>query len=313
MSFVYILFGCRMNYLAWKMFIDVSELGSLSKAAALWETSQPQISRHIKGLEEEFGCQLFTRTGRGVELSELGRRIEPEVRGWLQHTEQLGNDIKTASGVPIGKVKLAIIPSTATPWLGEVVTLLRERYPLVSLEVKEGQGNQLETWLDEGRVDLAVHFRHAPEPDRGDVYLRDTQTYLVGPPNSPFEGREQVEFSELDGLPFVLFCRPSSWRDRLDHLARRYEVNLGVSLEADSLALQAHAVAHNGCYALLGAYASAAAKKSLGVSVSRVVGPSIRRYLALSMSPHGQMTLAAKKVKELIQEVAERYPPGFDL
>ncbi len=301
-----------MNYLAWKMFIDISELGSLSKAAAAWETSQPQVSRQIKSLEDEFGGQLFVRTGRGVELSDLGKRIAPQVRLWIQQTEQLNNDIKTSAGEPIGKVRLAILPSTATPWLSHVFKLLQERYPLVQLEVREGQGDQLETWLEEGRVDLALLFRQSSDPSNGDIYLRETQTYLVGPPNDILTSKGQVEFSELDNLPLVLFCRPSSWRDRLDLLATRYEINLNVVLEADSLSLQTHAVADNGCYALLGPYASEAAKRTLGVNVAKIVGPVIKRYLALGMSPHGQLTLATKKVKELIKEVAAQYPPGFE-
>lgn len=131
-------------------------------------------------------------------------------------------------------------------------------------------------------------------------------------PNDSLTANSQVEFSNLDNLPLVLFCRPSSWRDRLDILASRYEINLNVVLEADSLSLQTHAVAHSGCYALLGPYASEAARRSLGVNAAKIVGPVIKRYLALGMSPHGQLTLATKKVKELIKEVASKYPPGFE-
>ncbi len=301
-----------MNLLAWKIFIDICDLGSLSKAAIAWETSQPQVSRMIKSLEIEYGGQLFVRTGRGVELSDLGKRIEPEIRRWIQQTEQLGNEIKTAAGVPIGKVRLAIIPSTATPWLTKVFALARERYPLVQLEVREAQGDQLETWLEKGRVDLALLFRQSSKSNSGDIYLRDTQTYLVGPPNDPLTSGNQVEFSQLNDLPLILFCRPSSWRDRLDRLAMRYQINLNVILEADSLTLQTHAVADSKCYALLGSYASEAAKRTLGISAARIVAPSIKRYLAVGMSPHGQLTLATKKIRELIQEIAGQHPPGFE-
>lgn len=304
--------GGDVNYLTWKTFIDVCELGSLSKVAAMCGTSQPQISRQIKAIEEEFNCQLFVRTGRGVELTDMGRRLEPEIRRWLQHTEQLENNIRNSSGLPIGKVKLAVLPSTAAPWLSEVYRLSKERYPDIQLEVREAQGNQLESWLEEGRVDLALLFRHSEDNRSGDLYLRDTATFLVGPPNSLITGNPTIEFSQLDGLPLTMFCRPSSWRDRLDVLARRYDVTLNVVLEADSLSLQTHAVKSNDCYALLGAYASEAAKKSLGLSMSRIIAPGIKRYLALAMSPHGQMTLAIKKIRELVKEVADQCPPGFE-
>ena len=72
-----------MDYAAWKLFIDAAELGSLSKVAVAYGTSQPHISRQIGELEQECGGRLFQRTGRGVVLTELGQRIAPKVRAWL--------------------------------------------------------------------------------------------------------------------------------------------------------------------------------------------------------------------------------------
>ena len=55
-----------MDYAAWKLFMDAAELGSLSKVAFAYGTSQPHISRQISELEQECGGRLFQRTGRGV-------------------------------------------------------------------------------------------------------------------------------------------------------------------------------------------------------------------------------------------------------
>ncbi len=54
-----------MDHAALKLFIDVAELGSLTKTAQLYRTTQPHISRQISGLERECGGRLFQRTGRG--------------------------------------------------------------------------------------------------------------------------------------------------------------------------------------------------------------------------------------------------------
>jgi DNA-binding transcriptional LysR family regulator len=51
-----------MEYAAWKLFIDAAELGSLSKVALAYGTSQPHISRQIGELERECGGRLFQRT-----------------------------------------------------------------------------------------------------------------------------------------------------------------------------------------------------------------------------------------------------------
>src|SRR5215217_8586432 len=105
----------RMDYAHWKLFIDAIELGSLSKVAIGYGTSQPQVSRQIAALERECGGRLFQRTGRGVVLTELGQRIAPKVRIWLASTEQLANDVRTSAGTPIGKVRIGSLPSTAHP------------------------------------------------------------------------------------------------------------------------------------------------------------------------------------------------------
>lgn len=104
-----------MNYDIWKLFIEAVEFGSLSKVASARGSSQPHISRQIADLETECGGRLFQRTGRGVILTELGKRIEPRVRAWLANTEQLSNDIQATAGVPIGTVRVGILPSMAHP------------------------------------------------------------------------------------------------------------------------------------------------------------------------------------------------------
>ena len=293
-----------MDYAAWKLFIDASELGSLSKVAVAHGTSQPHISRQIGELEQECGGRLFQRTGRGVVLSELGLRVAPKVRAWLAGTQQLANDIHTTAGKPIGRVRLGILPSTAHPLVSTLYYRLKERYPLVQLCVREGQGAQLETWLEDSSLDLAILFRHSSTPKNGDVYLVETSTYLVGAEGDRLTARRTVRFSALHNLPLVLFCRPNSWRDRLDQLGTEYGVSLNVAVEADSLSLQTHIVADGGMYALLGPYAIAAASKVYRIQSSKVVDPTISRHIALAMSRHGELTLACRTVMRETQDIA---------
>ena len=190
-----------MDYAAWKLFIDAAEVGSLSKVAVTYGTSQPHISRQIGELERECGGRLFQRTGRGVTLTELGQRIAPKVRAWLANTEQLVNDVRTSAGTPIGKVRIGSLPSTAHPLVTTLYKRLKERYPLIQLSVREGQGAQLETWLEDGSVDLAILFRTSPTPKDGDIYLAEVQTYLVSAAGDRLTSKKTVPFSALNNLP----------------------------------------------------------------------------------------------------------------
>jgi len=130
----------RMDYDSWRLFIDAIELGSLSKVAVAYGTSQPHVSRQIGELERECGGRLFQRTGRGVVLTDLGQRVAPKVRAWLASTDQLANDIHTTAGKPIGRVRLGILPSAGHPLVTTLCRRLHELYPLVHLTVREGQG-----------------------------------------------------------------------------------------------------------------------------------------------------------------------------
>lgn len=294
-----------MNYHSWKLFIDAAELGSLSKVAIAYGTSQPHVSRQISELEQQCGGRLFQRTGRGVVLTELGERIAPKIRLWLAGTDQLTNDIRETAGTPIGTVRLGILPSTAHPLISQLYFRLRSAFPLIRLVVREGQGAQLETWLENGHLDLAILFRHGSGTRSRDICLVETETYLVGPAGNAYTRESTVPFSALHQLPLILFCRPNSWRDRLDQLSAQHGISLKVMLEADCLALQAQVVAGGGGYALLGPYALSAAKKECNLEGARLVEPSVRRQIALSISPHGELTLACRTVMNLIQEIAK--------
>lgn len=297
--------GKSMDYSAWKLFIDAVERGSLSKVAMAYGTSQPHVSRQIGELEAECGGRLFQRTGRGVVLTELGQRIAPKVRAWLATTEQLKNDIRTSAGTPIGTVRIGSLPSTAHPLVTKLYYRLRDQYPLIQLTVREGQGAQLETWLDDGNVDLAILYRTSPTPKNGDTYLVETPTYLVSAPGDPLTAQPTVAFSFLHNLPLVTFCRPSSWRNCLEQLSIEHGVSLNIALEADSIIMQTHIVADGGMYALLGPYAIAKASNFSSLQSSKLVDPTIDRHIALAMSPHGQLTPACRTVMQLIREIAQ--------
>jgi LysR family nitrogen assimilation transcriptional regulator len=301
----------RLDYAAWKLFMDAAELGSLSKVAVAYGTSQPHISRRIGELEQACGGRLFQRTGRGVVLTELGQHIAPKVRAWMASTEQLANDVQASAGTPIGKVRIGSLPSTAHPLVSTLHRQLKEHYPLIQLAVREGQGAQLETWLEDGSVDLAILYRTSPLPKNGDTYLVETSTYLVSAAGDPLTSRPTVRFSALHNLPLVLFCRPSSWRNHLEQIGAERGVSLNVAFEADSLSLQTQIVSEGGIYALLGPYAIAVASRERRLQSSKLIAPVVARHIALAMSRHGELTFACRTVMQLIREIAKSASAGL--
>ena len=87
----------------WRTFVAISELGSLTRAALFLDTNQSLLSRQINKLERDCGARLFNRTGRGVELSEVGQRLFPTVKALLRDAELLEEEIRGGTSEPTGK------------------------------------------------------------------------------------------------------------------------------------------------------------------------------------------------------------------
>ncbi|WP_322054499.1 LysR family transcriptional regulator [Paraburkholderia bannensis] len=290
---------------AFKLFIEVAELGSISRVAALRQTVQSNVSRQIAEFERECGGRLFERTGRGVKLTGFGERIIPRIRAWIADTDQLFNDIRTSSGAPFGEVRIGILPSTAHPLMTTLCERINSAYPDIRLNVRESQLGEVETWLDSGRVDLAIlfHGERAMTTERL-ATLATIETYLVGAPDSPGVQQETIEFKQLAGLPLILPGRPNRLRNLMDDVARRAGIELRTVLEADSLALQREMAASGRGYAVLGPWAIAPDIRAGRLRAARIVKPNLTRFVTLASSSQGAMTPAIRVVIATMKEIA---------
>lgn len=292
-----------MNPNNFRLFIEVVEFGSFTKVAAHRRTVQSHISRQISDLEADCGGALFKRTGRGVVLTDLGQHIETRVRAWLRDTDRLLADIRADADVPMGEVKLGILPSAAHPLMTQVYLRLQAEFPKIRLNIREGQGAELDALLDTGSVDMAVLFRYGKPSSPDEKLLSTVGTYLVSRPGDPLTKGETVDFARLDGLRLVLPRRPAHWRAVLDETARGKGFTLLAEMEADSLRVQREMVAQTKhLYSLLGPFSIADELRAGRLQAARVVNPECRRYVTLSLPKQGQLTPASKVVSRLIQE-----------
>ena len=288
----------------WRLFTELAEMGSITRVAAARNVAQPHISRQLGELERACGGRLFARHGRGIAPTELGHWLLPRIRAWLAETDQLESDIRTGAGVPTGEVRLAVLPSAVLPLAATVLARLRTDFPLVRLTVREGQGSQIDDWLANGRVDIAVGYRYEKELRATDEILARVDTWLVGPPGDTLTKKPTVRFRDLQGTNLILPCRPSAWRDTLDDLAHQQGFALNVVVEADSLQMQRELAARGGYHTILGPLAIAADWQAGRLQASRIVGPDLPRVVALSQRPRGGAMLAQRVVSDLIREVA---------
>lgn len=297
-----------MNLSSVRLFLEVAEAGSLSKVAARRQTVQSHISRQITDFEAECGGKLFRRTGRGVELTELGTRAVTRLRPWLQETEQLSQALRSESGQLSGPVRLGIIPSAAHPLVTRLFERLQAEHPGIRLDIAESQGTELDAMLDSGAVDLAVLFRYQRPSGREEKALCVANTYLVSAPGDPLTRGATLNFARLAGLKLVLPRRPSHWRNALDETARSLGFKLEPVAEADSLTVQKELVANSrGLYSVLGPYSIAAELRDGRLQASKLVRPDLCRHVALAFPRQGKLSPACKAVAGVIQQLVESW------
>lgn len=280
-----------MQFQDFKLFLEVAEMGSFTKVAAHRQTVQSRISRQISTFEEECGGSLFRRTGRGVALTEFGNHVALKARQWVKETDEFFADIKQTAKVPMGEVRIGILPSAAHPLMTQVYKRLHHDFPKVTLNIREGQGGELDAMLDSGSVDMAILFRFDKPNNPDETLLATASTYLVSRPGLSLTHADTVEFRRLEGLPLVLPRRPAHWRSILDETAKSRGFNLQAALEADSLSVQKELIAENPhLYALLGPFSVNKEVRMGRLQAAKVIGPDLKRYVTLAHPKHGQLT-----------------------
>ena len=92
-----------INFEYYKIFYYVAKYQNISKAAKALQNNQPNITRVMKLLEGELGCQLMVRSNKGVALTEDGERlygyVQPAVEQLQTAEEELTGRAKLGGGV----------------------------------------------------------------------------------------------------------------------------------------------------------------------------------------------------------------------
>lgn len=293
-----------MNLRQLQSFVHVAEQGSLARAGAATDVAQSLMSRHIAALESQWGDRLFERTGRGMALSEFGRRMLPEVRAALEQVGRLGELARESAGVPTGTVHVGVLPSLAPQLLPLLFADLRAGAPGVTLHVAEGFSGNLDEQLAAGRLDVAVINRYGPAAARREEVLGTADTYLIGKAGNPLLAQGSVAFKDLAGVPLVLPSVPNGLRSMLDQLARRHGVRLDIVMEVDSSGSMKDVALSGHAYTLLPLMAVKDDLARRTLSAVPVAKPAIRRTIVLAVTTQRPLSRAARHVVARIRALA---------
>ncbi|UFS60598.1 LysR family transcriptional regulator [Subtercola endophyticus] len=137
--------------------VAVNECGSFSAAALALYISQPALTRRVALLERELHSKLFTRTARGVFLTEAGKAIiEPAERA-LRDAQDVLLALNPARDRPPALLRLNAATNSGMERIGRLIARFHDGRPLVDVEFAASESTAAAvTALEDGRCDLAV-------------------------------------------------------------------------------------------------------------------------------------------------------------
>ncbi len=219
-----------------QVFIAVGSAGSFSKAALDMNVTQPMITRHIRGLEEELGVELFYRNGRGVVLTDAGVLLKAYADEIMERMRLAQTAVANLQSSPKGKLVLGVPPSVGTVLTVPLVKKIKNEFPNIALHVIEGFSGHILEWLIAGRIDAAVLYNSPNHPSVLTEPLADDELFLIGPirhENAPPRG--PVGLNILSELPMVLPSRPHGLRRLIDNTLTEHGIYARVEMELEAM------------------------------------------------------------------------------
>ena len=139
-----------------KYFLAVVREGSITRAAEILHTTQPNISRQLIALEEQAGVKLFKRGSRKIVLAEEGVFLYKRAQEIVELLERTEIDLALYNEVTSGDVYIGATEAPAMRLIAQAIRVLRENHPQVMHHFFSGNTQEVVEQLDKGLLNFAV-------------------------------------------------------------------------------------------------------------------------------------------------------------
>lgn len=184
-----------------RTFVCVAQAGSVTQGALQINRSQSATSLQIRRLEAIVGHPVFERHGRGVLLSETGRRLLPVAQEVTARLDAVMRDI--SQGDVTGKLRIGIPDDHGRVKLAQIIASFTRQHPLVELEVNCALSAGFPDALKKGALDLAIYEVESPE----------AHEHLLFEDPTCWVSSAHAGFTSSETLPVALFDHACWWRD----------------------------------------------------------------------------------------------------
>ncbi|SDM32550.1 LysR family transcriptional regulator [Allokutzneria albata] len=198
-----------------RAFVAVVDAGGFAAAAERLSISQSGVSHSIAALERACGRPVLAR-GSCPRPTQFGEQVLVHARVAVAAVDAVKALACGRDGQPSGVARLAAPPSVAGGLVPGLLARWRVETPAVSVEIFEGDDDEVRHWLDGGTVDLAVLTDPTPVPEGAVVVGVDRFAALLRT-DHPLAAEPAVTLADLEDDPFLLSAGGCEPRLRLLH------------------------------------------------------------------------------------------------
>lgn len=186
------------------VFLVAAETLNFTQAARLLHMSQPSVSQHIQSLEQSFGQELFVRSGRNIDLTDVGAALVPLAREMVTRSIHIEETMKSLEGEVHGHLLVGCSTTPGKYILPQLLADFHRQYPMVRVSCTVSAQGVAYRMLCDGEVHIAM----VSEPY---MSCRDVESrlfmvdpvILIAPLNHPWALRGEIDVAELVDGDFI--------------------------------------------------------------------------------------------------------------
>jgi DNA-binding transcriptional LysR family regulator len=219
-----------------KVFCDLIDTRSFSKAALKNFISQSAVSQQVRAFEDRFNRKLVERSrGGGLVPTAEGLTFYQGCREIIERFATLSEEMKGLGDVVSGQVRVATIYSVGLHELSPVVKRFIKSYPQVNIHIEYSRTNKVYDDVINHVIDLGIVAYPTARPQIDIIPFRSDLLVLVCSPEHEFASRKRLDITSLDGQRFIAFERDIPTRKAVDKILRERGVSVQYVMEFDNI------------------------------------------------------------------------------
>ena len=195
-----------------RIFVAVAQRQHMTEAAKALGLTQSAASAAIAALEEHYDTKLFHRIGRGIALTEEGRRFLDEARAVLARAEAAEQVLSEMTGLKHGVLRVQASQTVGDYWLPRYLVDFRAAYPGIRLELTIGNTEHAAAAVQDGAADLGFVEGKVSDPRLTIREIARDRLMLVVGARHPWAERRRISPGDLLATPWILREKGSGTR-----------------------------------------------------------------------------------------------------